>query len=98
MLCPQFAVIRQGKLVAKTTPSAARAKLEGHLYEGAVSTAELERWQQSGRVTRAYLVEGVHQVRLHLPEEAVPEGFVRVAPTLEDAYFTLMHEAQGGAA
>src|SRR5262245_30765768 len=34
VLCPRFAVIRQGRLVAETTPRAAREALRGQIYEG----------------------------------------------------------------
>src|SRR3989454_8154301 len=41
VLCPQFVVIRDGRLVAKTTPRAARNAIEGAIYEGTVSPSEL---------------------------------------------------------
>ena len=37
-------------------------------------------------VTQAYLVEGRNRVRVYQPDGQPPEGFVGVAPTLEDAY------------
>src|SRR5512139_334715 len=36
VLCPRFAVISKGRLVANTTPGEARSSLEGHMYEGTV--------------------------------------------------------------
>src|ERR1700730_4900620 len=41
ILCPQFAVIREGRLVAQTTPSQARGVLEGIIFEGTVDAAGL---------------------------------------------------------
>src|SRR5262249_58353205 len=41
VLCPQFAVIRGGRLVARTTPRAARSALQGHIFEGLVAPADL---------------------------------------------------------
>ena len=46
VLCPQFAVIRGGKLVAKTTPRAARAAIESTIFEG---TLEPERAARAAR-------------------------------------------------
>src|SRR5262245_42822571 len=41
VLCPQFAVIRGGRLVALTTPRAARAALQGRIFEGVVAPADM---------------------------------------------------------
>ena len=43
VLCPQFAVIRGGRLVARTTPGAARAALQRRIFEGVVSPADIDR-------------------------------------------------------
>ena len=37
VLCPRFAVIRGGRLIANTTPSEARKAIEGTIYEGTIS-------------------------------------------------------------
>ena len=42
-LCPRFAIIQDGQLVANTTPIEARTALEGHIFEGSVSHNELEK-------------------------------------------------------
>ena len=90
VLCPHFAVIRSGSLVTRTTPSEARLALEGKVFEGLATPAELETLNQSHQVTQALLVEGRNLVRVFQPDEQAPEGFKRVAPTLEDAYLVLM--------
>ncbi len=90
VLCPRFAVIRNGKLVATTTPSDARAALEGRVFEGLASNDELEHLRQNRRVTSAHLVEGRNLVRLYEPEGEAPDGFEMVTATLEDAYLVLM--------
>jgi ABC-type multidrug transport system ATPase subunit len=90
VLCSRFAVIRDGRLVAVTSPSAARAAIAGKVWEGAVSGAELEEIQKSRSVTQAILVEGRNRVRIHEPNGSPPAGFEQVPPTLEDAYFVLM--------
>ncbi|GAB5520567.1 MAG: ABC transporter ATP-binding protein [Rhodothermales bacterium] len=94
VLCPRFAVIRKGRLLTVTTPSEARAALDGTMYEGAASQAELTALEQFGQVTQAYLVEGRNLIRLHVPNGPPPEGFVATKPTLEDAYLVLQHRAE----
>jgi ABC-type multidrug transport system ATPase subunit len=93
VLCPRFAVIRQGRLVAQTSPSEARKSLTGTIFEASVSTAELETLRKMRTVTQAILVEGTNRVRVYDPERSPPDGFVPVAPTLEDAYFVTMRAA-----
>lgn len=96
VLCPRFAVIRQGRLLAMTTPSQARGELEGNVFEGAVSKEELGGLHLSHRVIRSILYEGRNLVRVHAPSSNVPAGFAPVKPTLEDAYLVLMRQADEG--
>lgn len=95
VLCPRFAVIREGKLVATTTPSEARNALTGKVFEGLASNTELADLQKHRRVTSAHLVEGRNLVRLYEPDGMAPEGFEQVQPTLEDAYLVMMRTDQG---
>jgi ABC-type multidrug transport system ATPase subunit len=90
VLCPRFAVIRSGQVVAETSPTEARRMLAGTIFEGAVAARELETLQRAGRVTQAVLVEGRNRVRIHEPTRQAPTGFEPAVPTLEDAYFVLM--------
>jgi ABC-2 type transport system ATP-binding protein len=99
VLCPRFAVIRHGRLIARTTPRDARAAIDGCIFEGTVEPAALPALRRERAVTQAILVEGRHRVRIHHPDDAVPPGFERVAPTLEDAYLVMMRAgANSGAA
>lgn len=98
MLCPRFAILRFGRLIATTTPSEAKASIAGKIYEGWASAAELERLTAQGRVTQARLVEGRNLVRLFDPRGEVPAGFEPVAPTLEDAYLVLAKPAPAAGA
>jgi ABC-type multidrug transport system ATPase subunit len=91
-LCPRLAVIRSGEVVADTTPSAARAAVDGLIYEGFVADAELPAFAQEHRVISAVLNEGRNnRVRVFVGSgRAAPLGFIRSAATLEDAYLVLM--------
>ncbi len=97
VLCPRFAVLRQGQLVAVTTPEECRRSLAGKIFEGAVAPAELAELHERRRVTQALLVEGRNRVRVHQPDGAAPQGFEAAVPTLEDAYMVLMRDAADGA-
>jgi ABC-type multidrug transport system ATPase subunit len=92
VLCSRFAVIRQGRLVADTTPGAARRAIEGTIYEGSIPPALYDQLlAEPGRcVTQAYLVEGQNRVRVYQPGGCPPPGFVPVPTTLEDAYLVLI--------
>ena len=92
VLCPRFAVIRKGRLVAQTSPSEARAAIAGRIFEGRVATDELDEIRRRLRVTQAVLVEGRNRVRIYEPGGQAPAGFEAVPATLEDAYLLLMQD------
>jgi ABC-2 type transport system ATP-binding protein len=94
VLCPRFAVIRKGRLLAQTSPTEARAAIAGRIFEGRVAAEELEEIRRRLRVTQAVLVEGKNRVRIFEPDGQAPAGFEPVAATLEDAYLLLMQDAQ----
>ena len=93
VLCSRFGVIRNGRLVAQTSPSAARAALAGAVFEGELDESELGSLRRSCCVTQAILCEGRNRVRVYVPEGGAPDGFAPAEPTLEDAYFVLMQGA-----
>jgi ABC-2 type transport system ATP-binding protein len=90
VLCPRFAVIRSGRLLAVTTPGEARAALAGHIFEGIVTVEDLPRLRSERMVTQALLVEGRNRARVFEPSGTPPPGFVPAPVTLEDAYLVLM--------
>jgi ABC-type multidrug transport system ATPase subunit len=92
-LCPRFAVIRDGKLVALTSPQEARASIAGAIYEGSASTEDLPALKAKWRVTQAVLFEAKNRVRIHEPNGSPPPGFEPAVETLEDAYLVLMQDA-----
>ncbi len=94
VLCPRFAVLRKGQVLTETTPSEARAAIDGQVYEGEASHHQLTALAEVGQVTQAYLVEGRNLVRLYVPDGPPPAGFAPTRPTLEDAYLVLMHAAE----
>src|SRR5271163_1529048 len=98
VLCPRFAMIRGGRLIAYTTPAEAREAIDETIYEGTISADQYHRLLSDSErcVTQAYLVEGRNRVRVYQPEGRPPEGFVGVAPTLEDAYLVAIKTGRLG--
>jgi ABC-2 type transport system ATP-binding protein len=94
-LCSRFAVIRDGRIIADTSPSAAKAEIEGTLFEGDVDNQLMIAFQSRHRVARAILVEGRNRVRIQVTNGTeIPDGFVPVNASLEDAYLLKMHAAK----
>jgi ABC-type multidrug transport system ATPase subunit len=90
VLCQRFAVIRDGRLIAVTSPGEAREAIAGTIFEGRVSHEELQELRQTRCVTQALLVEGQNLVRIQEPGGDAPPRFEPAAPTLEDAYLLMM--------
>jgi ABC-type multidrug transport system, ATPase component len=92
VLCRRLAMIRGGQVVARTTPAAARAALDGRIFEGPATMEQLKWLRDYFCVTQAVLMEGINRVRVYQPDGTPPAlpGFAAVAPTLEDAYLAVM--------
>jgi ABC-2 type transport system ATP-binding protein len=86
VLCPNFAIIDRGKLVARTTPTAARTAVAGLIFEGIVEPEEVETLQNEHTVIQYLLVEGKARVRILQRDGKRPDGFEQAEATLEDAY------------
>lgn len=98
MLCPRFAIIRQGQVVKRTTPTKALEELDGRLFEGVVNRDEMKRLYEDWVVTQVVLFEGRNRTRVFCPNGPPPDGFQAVKPTLEDAYFAITRQTRGAAA
>ena len=86
VLCPSFAIIDRGKLIARTTPDAARTEISGRVFQGDIQPDDLDALQRDRIVLQTLLVEGRNRVRLLQPDGEPPAGFRAVEATLEDAY------------
>jgi len=96
VLCPQFAIIHRGALIAGTTPQAARNAIAEAVYQGDVDGGDLEAIQNDHTVIQTLLYEGRNRVRVYQPEGDPPAGFHRVEATLEDAYLATVRLEGGG--
>ena len=93
-LCPYFAIIREGRILARSTPSLARGALAGRMFQGEMAADDLGELQRTATVTQVVLFEGRHRVRLWSSKGEGQAGFEPVEATLEDAYLVAM---RGGA-
>ncbi len=97
VLCPRFAVIRAGFVLAQSTPSRALDVLADTIFEGSVADECLADLHRERTVTQSILFEGRHRVRIQVPDGAdLPPGFEQVDPSLEDAYLLLMRTDSAG--
>lgn len=92
VLCPRFAVISRGRLVANTTPGEARASIAGKIFEGYATEDDIRGLGDRVLITQAILVEGRNRLRVYSGDGSAPSGFEPVDPTLEDAYMRLVRE------
>ncbi len=95
-LCSRMAVIEGGRVVADTSPRAACAAIDGHMFEGFISDDHLDAFSIEHNVTSAILSEGsTNRVRVHSADAAgAPSGFAPSQSTLEDAYLVLIRSAR----
>lgn len=100
VLCPRFAVLRQGELVRVSTPADAVAGLGGRLFEGPALSAE-DRASLEGRfvVTRLLLASGERRERICrvTPDVLPPPTYEPVSATLDDAFIMAVRGDAGTA-
>ncbi len=91
VLCPNFAVIREGRLLTVTTPTEALSAIEGRIFEGEADEETLEQVRRRHVVTQALLFEGHTRMRIFCEDDDTPADFAPEKETLEDAYPVMMH-------
>jgi ABC-2 type transport system ATP-binding protein len=85
-LCPRMAIISQGRVLLSGQPAQAMRALEGRVWRKAIAHSEIEACKSRFVVLSTRLSGGrtiIHVLADSLPEE----GFIAVAPDLEDVYF-----------
>src|ERR1700684_3707182 len=92
-----IALISQGTLVAHASPEELLRRVEGHVWEWVLSSAELNNAKQKYLISNtSRRSDGVHARVL---ADAPPDGAQPLTPNLEDAYlFCLSHHRAGAAA
>ncbi len=94
-LCPRMAILAGGELRVTGEPRQAIAGVEGQIWEKTVTRAELTRLETELEVLSRRLSAG--RTVIHVWSEGDPgDGFVSVAPDLEDVYFHALRRASSG--
>ncbi|HEX2060107.1 MAG TPA: ABC transporter ATP-binding protein [Thermoanaerobaculia bacterium] len=95
-LCSRMAIISHGRVLAEGDPADALRNVEGKIWKRVVSKEQLAAFQQEHAVISTKLVAG--RTVVHVFSETQPEGFLPVAASLEDVYFSTLHHAEEAAA
>lgn len=85
-LCPRMAILGQGQVLLAGEPLEAIASLEGRVWRRTIDKSELDGYRARLTILSTRLLAGRTQIHV-LAEHSPGEGFVAVAPDLEDVYF-----------
>ena len=87
-LCPQMAVMNEGKIVVQGSPQDLTAELRGRVWRKEVSEEELDQIRSDQQLILSRFVAGVLVV--DVLEDSQPGGFEAVEPELEHLYFSII--------
>jgi ABC-2 type transport system ATP-binding protein len=90
-LCGQMAVIREGEILAFTTPLRALSELSGSVWEASVPHEKLAEIKARCRVLSSQMVGGMARLRVLSKNGQPGEEFVPAKAVLEDYYFDLVN-------
>jgi ABC-type multidrug transport system ATPase subunit len=85
-LCPRMAILAQGQVLLTGEPLQAIASLEGRVWRRTIEKSELDGYRARMTILSTRLMAGRTQIHV-LADSSPGEGFVAVAPDLEDVYF-----------
>jgi len=92
-LCPEMAVLAQGKVILKGKPARLTDDLEGQIWRKTVSKEALRHYQAHFNIISTRRIAG--SIQLHvLAGECPDQGFEPFHPGLEDVYFSALFGAQ----
>lgn len=95
-LCQHMAIINKGELLLVDEPLNAMKKLHGNVWRKLVAKQERESYRDSYKIISETLFAGKVYVSIY-SENNPGNGFTAVEPTLEDVYFSHIHETVGEA-
>ena len=87
-LCPQMAVLANGRVQLKGRPAELIAATRGKVWKKAIHHSELAEYQEKYEVISTRLFAG--QTIIHVLSESQPQGFEPVEGGLEDVYFSTL--------
>ncbi|HEY1056121.1 MAG TPA: ABC transporter ATP-binding protein [Emticicia sp.] len=90
-LCPNMAVMHQGKVIAQGKPSHFVDSLMGMVWKKTIDKREKPEYEQNFSIISTQLTEG--KLSIHVYAEERPDSHFEVlSPTLEDYYFFVMNQ------
>ena len=91
-LCPNMAVLGNGQILLQGNPLDITADLNGQIWRKTVSIDEAAELENTLPVISKRLFAG--RTVLHVLASAAPEGFESTPETLEDVYFSTLHNSR----
>lgn len=95
-LCNAMAIISGGRVLMTGDPAAVIKELQGRIWRRTIAKGDLETYQKNFPVISTRLFAGKTMVNVVSDAQPEPE-FEPVAPSLEDVYFTTLHDADHAA-
>lgn len=92
-LCPEMAVLANGKLILQGKPALLTETLKGQVWRRTVSKEELQRYQSSLNVISTRMTGGKLQLYV-LSHDCPDSGFEPFTPGLEEVYFSALFGTQ----
>jgi ABC-2 type transport system ATP-binding protein len=93
-LCSHMATIKQGEILASTTPWQAVSELEGSVWEASVPREKVADVKARCRVLSSQMVGGLVRLRVISNNGRPGEEFTPAPAVLEDYYFNLVNTEQ----
>ena len=91
-LCSNLAIIRQGSILATSTPRQALGDLRESVWEATVPREQAATLKSVYRTISSQTVDGEVRLRVILKAERPSEAFASATPTLEDYYLNLVSQ------
>ena len=93
-LCSQMAVIRQGSILASTTPLQAIDQLKDSVWEATVPREQIAAFKSRYQVISSQMFGGQARLRVIAKGGQPSEEFTPATPVLEDYYFELVNQRE----
>jgi ABC-2 type transport system ATP-binding protein len=93
-LCSHMAIIRQGAILASTTPQQAIDQLKESVWEAAVPREQVGAFKSRYQVISSQMFGGQARLRVIAKGVRPSEGFNPATPVLEDYYFDLVNQRE----
>lgn len=92
-LCPNMAILAEGKIIGQGNPIKLTEALEGKIWVKTIVKEDLSIYQSQYQVISTRLLGGNTQVQI-LADDKPETGFENVRPDLENVYFSTMFKNQ----